>query len=34
MVPVEFAAFSVWQFPQPEPNPYDLEWEDLKGVLY
>jgi predicted dehydrogenase len=19
----------VWQFPQPEPNPYDLEWEDL-----
>jgi predicted dehydrogenase len=19
----------LWQFPQPEPNPYDLEWEDL-----
>jgi hypothetical protein len=19
----------VWAFPQPEPNPYDLEWEDL-----
>jgi predicted dehydrogenase len=19
----------VWSFPQPEPNPYDLEWEDL-----
>jgi predicted dehydrogenase len=19
----------VWEFPQPEPNPYDLEWEDL-----
>jgi len=19
----------VWQFPQPEPNPYGLEWEDL-----
>ncbi len=19
----------LWAFPQPEPNPYDLEWEDL-----
>lgn len=19
----------IWKFPQPEPNPYDLEWEDL-----
>jgi predicted dehydrogenase len=19
----------VWEYPQPEPNPYDLEWEDL-----
>jgi hypothetical protein len=19
----------LWSFPQPEPNPYDLEWEDL-----
>jgi len=19
----------IWAFPQPEPNPYDLEWEDL-----
>jgi predicted dehydrogenase len=19
----------LWEFPQPEPNPYDLEWEDL-----
>jgi hypothetical protein len=19
----------LWAYPQPEPNPYDLEWEDL-----
>ncbi len=23
----------VWAFPQPEPNPYDMEWEDLVGAI-
>ena len=23
----------VWAFPQPEPNPYDLEWEDLVEAI-
>jgi predicted dehydrogenase len=22
-----------WSFPQPEPNPYDLEWEDLIAAI-
>jgi hypothetical protein len=23
----------IWAFPQPEPNPYDLEWEDLIAAI-
>ena len=23
----------VWQFPQPEPNPYQLEWDDLIAAI-
>jgi len=23
----------IWAFPQPEPNPYDLEWEDLVAAI-
>lgn len=23
----------VWEFPQPEPNPYQLEWEDLIAAI-
>jgi hypothetical protein len=23
----------VWEFPQPEPNPYELEWEDLIAAI-
>jgi predicted dehydrogenase len=23
----------IWAFPQPEPNPYDLEWEDLISAI-
>lgn len=23
----------IWKFPQPEPNPYDLEWEDLVTAI-
>jgi predicted dehydrogenase len=23
----------LWSFPQPEPNPYDLEWEDLIAAI-
>jgi predicted dehydrogenase len=27
------SADLVWQFPQPEPNPYQLEWEDLLTAI-
>jgi hypothetical protein len=23
----------IWRFPQPEPNPYQLEWDDLIGAI-
>jgi len=26
-------ASQVWAFPQPEPNPYELEWEDLIDAI-
>src|SRR5207249_4315704 len=24
---------AIWRFPQPEPDPYQLEWEDLIGAI-
>ena len=27
-------AEMTWAFPQPEPNPYQLEWDDLMEAIY